>query len=83
MNLSANVVQQSLLESTPALVKSIKAAMANGLFEALGMPQRVPFDPDVDYYSENGDSYTRFANCFYEIMKTTAKEMLVDIINNQ
>lgn len=82
--LSANVVQESLLEVTPALVKCMKAAMANGIAEALKKPEPIPFDPtddpDFGYHSRSDDTYTRFTNCFYEVMKTTAKQMLLDLV---
>ena len=81
--LSANVVQKSIMEATPALVKCMKAAMANGIAEALKKPEPIPFDPtddpDFGYHSKSDDTYTRFTNCFYEVMKTTAKQMLLDL----
>jgi hypothetical protein len=79
--LSANAVQQSLIEATPALVMCMKAAMANGIAEALEKPKPVQFDPtdDPDIDSTE-DTYARFTNCFYEVMKSTVKQMVLDVV---
>lgn len=79
-DLSANVVQDSLIVSTPALVKCMKAAVANGMAEALRKPEPIQFDPTTDDHDDGSNVYNRVTNCFYEIMKSMVKQMLVDII---
>lgn len=58
----------------------MKAAVANGMAEALRKPEPIQFDPTTDDHDDGSNVYNRVTNCFYEIMKSMVKQMLVDII---